>query len=75
MKQVIAQEEQTPYLVFTEVDKASARQQNEIYELVKDRQIRNTRLPENTVIILTIEEEMSVKRLSPDLYHLCTIAF
>ena len=63
------------YLVIEEIDKLETNKQNRIYQIVKDREYNGISLPEDVIIVLTIENKEEVKNISRELYHLCVVAF
>ena len=63
------------YLVIEEIDKLEIEKQNRIYQIVKDREYNGISLPENVIIVLTVENKEGLKNISSELYHLCVVAF
>ena len=63
------------YLVIEEIDKLEVEKQNRIYQIVKDREYNGIVLPEDVIIILTVENKDGLKNISSELYHLCVVAF
>lgn len=63
------------YFVITEIDKVSFEQQNRFIGLVKDRELNGYYLPNNCIIVFTVQDETVLKNISPDLYHFAVIAF
>lgn len=63
------------YFVITEIDKASMEQQNRYVGLVKDREMNGYYLPDNCIIVFTVKDRTSLKKVSQELYHFAVVAF
>lgn len=63
------------YLVIEEIDKMETDKQNRIYQIVKDREFNGILLPEDVVIVLTVENKDKLKNISSELHNLCVVAF
>ena len=62
-------------LVIEEVDKLEIDKQDKFYQIVKDREFNGILLPEDVVIVLTVENKDKLKNISSELYNLCVVAF
>lgn len=62
------------YFVITEIDQVSTEQQERFVGLVKDREFNNYYLPDNCIIVFTVQDESTLKNISPKLYHFAVVA-
>ena len=67
--------EDVSYFVITDIDKVSKNMQERFVGLVKDREFHGYNLPQNVIIVFTVESPANVKNIIPDLYHFCVVAF
>ena len=67
--------EELNYLIITEIDKINEELQDKYYQIVKDREFYGYKLPENTIIVLTVKDKEGLKNISQELYNLCVVAF
>ena len=68
-------QEELDYFIITEIDKLNADIQNKYYQIVKDREFFGVELPEDMVIVLTVNDKEGLKNISRELYNLCVVAF
>ena len=62
------------YFVITNFDSLPIEEQNKYVSLIKDREFLGYTLPNNIIIVLTIENEDRLKNISTDIYHFCVVA-
>ena len=62
------------YFVITNFDSLSIDDQNKYVSLIKDREFLGYTLPDNIIIVLTIENEDTLKRITPEIYHFCVVS-
>ena len=75
-KEIISEfDKKIDFLVIEGIDKIEFNKQNRIYQIVKDREYNKYTLPEDVSIVLTVENKDKLKKILPELYHLCVIAF
>ena len=74
-KEIIFNKEGIDYFIITEIDKLKENLQDKYYQIVKDREFNGYKLPENMIIVLTVEDRESLKKISQELYHFCVVAF
>ncbi len=67
--------EKIDYLVINGIDKIDANLQDKFYQLVKDREFMGYKLPEDIIIVLTVENKENLKKIKQELYHFCVLAF
>ena len=63
------------YFVINDIDKLDESLQNKYYQIVKDREFYGNKLPENMIIVLTVNDREGLKNISKELYHFCVVAF
>lgn len=63
------------YLVIKGIDEISIDQQNRYIGLVKDRELNRYFLPDNCVIVFTVENRNGLKKVPKELYHFAVVAF
>ncbi len=68
-------DERFEFLVIEKIDKIELDKQDRFYQIVKDREFNGILLPEDVVIVLTVENKDKLKNISSDLYNLCVVAF
>lgn len=68
-------DEKFEFLVIEEIDKLELDKQDKFYQIVKDREFNGILLPEDVVIVLTVENKDRLKNISSELYNLCVVAF
>ena len=69
-----SQKSELCYLVITHIDVVDKSKQDRFLGLVKDREFMGYNLPKNCIIVFTVNDENSLKNISPNLYHFCTLA-
>ncbi len=62
------------YLIIADIDKLNVKDQNRYLHMVKDRNFGKYVLPENCIIVFTVKDEKTIKKISPELYHLAVVA-
>lgn len=68
-------DEKFEFLVIEEIDKLELDKQDKFYQIVKDREFNGILLPEDVVIVLTVENKDRLKNISSELHNLCVVAF
>lgn len=68
-------DEKFEILVIEEIDNLVADEQDKYYQIVKDREFNGIALPDDVVIVLTVENKDKLKNISSELYNLCVVAF
>lgn len=71
----LSKENEITYLVIEEIDKIDEIKQEKYISLIKNREFRGYNIPENVIIVITIESRDNLKKISPELYHFCVVAF
>ena len=71
----LAKENDIIYFVIEEIDKIDFNKQKKYINLIKNREFRGYKIPDNVIIVITIENKESLKKISPELYHFCIVAF
>lgn len=71
----LVKENDITYLVIEEIDKIDEIKQEKYIGLIKDREFRGYNIPDNVIIVITIKNKDSLKKISPELYHFCVVAF
>lgn len=74
VKKRIIKEENLKYLIIKGIDKVEKKEQEKYVGLVKDRIIFNNYLPQELIIVFTVENSNNLKQISKDLYHFCVVA-
>lgn len=67
--------ENITYFIIRNIDKLSIDMQNRYIALVKDREFLGYNLPTNVIIVFTVENELNLRNLSSELYHLSSVCF
>ena len=70
----LARQNNIAYLVIEEIDKIDEKKQEKYIEIVKDREFRGYKIPENVIIIFTVQNKENIQKIAPNLYHFCTVA-
>ena len=68
-------DERFEFLVIEKIDEIELDKQDRFYQIVKDREFNGILLPEDVVIVLTVENKDKLKNISSELYNLCVVAF
>lgn len=63
------------YFVIRNIEKLDEQMQKDYIGIVKDRNINEYYLPDNVVIVFTIDSKSNLKKISNELYHFCIVAF
>lgn len=63
------------YFVIKGIDEISTEQQNRYVSLVKDRELNGYYLPKNCIIVFTVQNRSTLKKVSQELYHFAVVAF
>lgn len=63
------------YFIVKGIDEIDSENQEKFTGLVKDRIIFNNKIPDNLIIVLTVESKDSLNKISKELYKFCVIAF
>lgn len=71
----LVKENDITYLVIEEIDKIDEIKQEKYIGLIKDREFRGYNIPDNVIIVITIKNKDSLKKISPELYHFCVVGF
>ena len=69
----VSKENEISYLIISNIDKVNEDKQNRFIGLVKDREFMGYNLPDNVIIVFTVESENDIKNISAELYHFCEI--
>lgn len=69
----ISKENEISYLIISNINKVNEEKQNRFIGLVKDREFMGYNLPNNVIIIFTVEAEDDIKNISTELYQLCEV--
>ena len=62
------------YFVLKNMDKLTTEQQDRYIGLIKDREFMGYNLPNNLIIVLTVESEEAIKNISSNLVQFCVVA-
>ena len=63
------------YFEIKGIDKVGKELQEKYSGFIKDRTFLTYQLPHDTVIILTVESKQTLKKIIPELYKFCVVAF
>lgn len=74
-KENISNNEELKYFVISEIDRLEEEAQDKFYQIVKDREFLGYKLPEDTIIVLTVKNKEGLKNISQKLYNLCIVTF
>ena len=69
----VSKENEFSYLIISNIDKVNEDKQNRFIGLVKDREFMGYNLPDNVIIVFTVESENDIKNISAELYHFCEV--
>lgn len=70
---IISKNGEIGYFVITNFDSLSVDKQNKYVPIIKDRELLGYTLPDNIIIVLSIENEESLKNISSEIYHFCVV--
>ena len=62
------------YFVILDFDLLNEDEQRRYISLIKDREFLGYTLPDNVIIVLTVDKEESLKEIIPDVYHFCVVS-
>lgn len=62
------------YFIIRNIDELECDNQNKFVGLIKDREFDGYILPQNVIIVLTIQEKNNISKISSELYHFCVVA-
>lgn len=62
------------YFVIADIDQVSIEQQDRFVGIVKDREFKGYTLPSNCIIVFTVQDDSTLKNISPRLYHFAVVA-
>ena len=71
---IISRKSEIGYFVITNFDSLPIDEQNKYVSLIKDREFIGYTLPDNIIIVLAIENEEGLKKISPEVYHFCVVS-
>lgn len=63
------------YFVIYGIDKLVESAQNKYYQIVKDREFLEYKLPKDMIIVLTVKDREGLRNIAKELYNFCVIAF
>ncbi len=63
------------YFVIKGIDEISTEQQNRYVGLVKDREFNGYTIPDNCILVFTVQNRSNLKKVSSELYHFAVVAF
>ena len=69
----VSKENEFSYLIISNIDKVNEDKQNRFIGLVKDREFMGYNLPDNVIIVFTVETESDIKKVSKELYYFCEV--
>ena len=67
--------EETVYFIIKAIDQLTEDEQEKYIGLVKNREFQGYFLPENVILVFTIEKQENVKKVAKDLYSFCVSVF
>lgn len=74
IKENVCGNEDLDYFVIDKIDEIDENMQYKYYHLVKDREVMGNDLPENIIIVLTVNDKEKLKNILQELYHFCVVA-
>lgn len=63
------------YFVIKDLDLVSIEMQNRFVGMVKDREFNGYNLPDNCIIVFTVQDEKSLQKVSQDIYRFAVVSF
>ena len=72
--EIVSKRGEIGYFVITNFDSLSIDEQNRYVSLIKDRELHGYTLPDNIIIVLTVENKEGLKKISPEIYHFCVVS-
>lgn len=70
----IAKNGQTTSFVIRKIDQITKEEQERYIDLVKNREFHGYKIPDNVIVVFTIENSQNTKKISENLYHFCVVA-
>ena len=71
---IISRNGEIGYFVLTNFDLLTEEEQNRYVGLIKDREFLGYILPNNIIIVLTVESKDTLKKITSEIYHFCVVA-
>ncbi|MBR5662342.1 MAG: hypothetical protein IKX00_01670 [Bacilli bacterium] len=71
---IVSKNGEIGYFVITNFDSLSVDEQNKYVPIIKDRELLGYTLPDNIIIVLSIENKESLKNISSEIYHFCVVS-
>ncbi|MBR4350704.1 MAG: hypothetical protein IKP98_00540 [Bacilli bacterium] len=71
---IVSKNGEIGYFVVTNFDSLSVDEQNKYVPIIKDRELLGYTLPDNIIIVLSIENKESLKNISSEIYHFCVVS-
>lgn len=71
---IVSKNGEIGYFVITNFDSLSVDEQNKYVPIIKDRELLGYTLPDNIIILLSIENKESLKNISSEIYHFCVVS-
>lgn len=71
---IVSKNGEIGYFVITNFDSLPVDEQNKYVSIIKDRELLGYTLPDNIIIVLSIENKESLKNISPEIYHFCVVS-
>ena len=70
----ISKKDEIGYYIITNFDSISFDEQHKYVSLIKDREFHGYTLPNNIIIVLTVENKEGLKKISSEIYHFCVVS-
>ena len=70
----IAKDGEIAYLIVEEIDKVDTKKQEKYVDVIKDREFRGYRLPDNVIICLSLTDRNNLEKISPEIMKFSKIA-
>ena len=71
---IVSKNGEIGYFVITNFDSLSVDEQNKYVPIIKDRELLGYTLPDNIIIVLSIENKESLRNISSEIYHFCVVS-
>ena len=71
---IVSKNGEIGYFVVTNFDSLSVDEQNKYVPIIKDRELLGYTLPDNIIIVLSIENKESLRNISSEIYHFCVVS-
>ncbi len=72
--EIISKNGELGFFVINQFDLLREEDQNKYISLIKDREFMGYTIPDNIIIILTVENEEKLQNISSEVYHFCVVA-